>query len=111
MNVGHWLDTMGIQNPAKTKGTAPRAPARPSQAAQPAQAYAAKATAAAGSPAKRVRKAPNPEMHLAQLSALLESHGELLSTLHPAKSAYRLSSCSPATTEGSIYTAQMKASK
>ncbi|CAL5228912.1 g12133 [Coccomyxa viridis] len=81
MNVGNWMDTMGIQNPAKTKNSGRGAPAQPAQAsqpAQPAQANGAKQPAAAGTPGKRVRKAPNPEMHLAQLKALLESHGKKL---------------------------------
>ena len=80
MNVGQWMDMMGIHNPAKAKGAAPRAPA------QPAQANGAKQTATAGSPAKRIRRAANPEKHLAELRALLKSHGELISTLGPVES-------------------------
>ena len=95
MNVGHWMDTMGIQNPAKTKGSASRAPAQPSQPAQPAQTKAPKQTAAAGTPAKRIRKAPDPEMHLARLSALLKSHGELFSMLGVAKHALQVQQLQP----------------
>ena len=84
MNVGNWMDTMGIQNPAKTKNSgrgAPAQPAKTAQAAQPPQADKAKQPATAGTPGKRVRKAPNPEAHLAQLRVLLESHGEPVTTM------------------------------
>ena len=132
MNVGNWMDTMGIQNPAKTKNSGRGAPAQPAQAPQPAQANwllpaktknsgrgapaqpaqapqpaqanwllpaqanGPKQPATAGTPGKRVRKAPNPEMHLAQLKALLESHGEPVSTLMSwshSSSAVLLSRC------------------
>ena len=87
------LDTMGIQNPAETKGSAPRAPAQPSQPAQTDDA--AKQTAAAGTPAKRVSKAPNPKTPLKDLSELLESHNELLSMLGVGKHALQVQQLQP----------------
>ena len=85
MNVGQWMDMVGIHKHAKAKSAAPKAPAQPPQAAQPAQANGAKQTDMAGAPAKRIRRAANPEKHLAELRALLESHGELVSTLGPVR--------------------------
>ena len=73
MNVGHWLDTMGIHNPSKAKVSVPRmAP----QAAPAAQPDLTKQTPRPGAASKRIRRAPNPEKHLGELKALLESHGE-----------------------------------
>ena len=73
MNVGHWLDTMGIHNPSKAKVSVPRmAP----QAAPTAQPDLTKQTPRPGAASKRIRRAPNPEKHLGELKALLESHGE-----------------------------------
>lgn len=66
MTVGNWLNAQGIALPAKLVRAAPRPSAEP-ESAKPA-----------GRAEKLpIRKAANPEKHLADLRALLELHGEL----------------------------------
>ena len=76
MNVGHWLDTMGIHNPSKAKVSVPRMAPQAAPAAQTAQPDLTRQTPRLGAVSKRIRRAPNPEKHLGELKALLESHGE-----------------------------------